>query len=142
MSADPDKELADALSRTPKIVRDAIIWEALDEHRHRFTVRVYAPEMKVVLELVGNIGRTNNSFALLYRKYPIRRLDLRGRHKSPDGRLFNGHHKHIWDETHEDRFCYTPEDIDPEDDIDAVLFAFLEEENIQFEGSYQGILLR
>ena len=62
MSADPDKELADALSRTPKIVRDAIIWEALDEHRHRFTVRVYAPEMKVVLELVGNIGHTNNSF--------------------------------------------------------------------------------
>ena len=138
----PDKAKADMLSRSPKIIKDDCLqWEAVGQHRYRLETRVFAPEMQCVLRLCGCVGRTNYGFTLLFENYPIRKLNFHHKHRKPNGELVYGLHKHIWDEVYRSQDCYVPDDIDPNADINSMLLAFLEEENIRLTGSYQ-LLLR
>lgn len=137
----PNKAKADLLSHTPKVITDRLQWRAEDNHRHRLEARVLAPGVNEVLKLVGNIGRTNYGFTLLFENYPIRKLNKHHKHKKPNGEcVYDEVHKHTWDEVHRDRDCYIPNNINPDSDINDIFLAFLEEENIELTEPYQRIL--
>lgn len=57
-----------------------------------------------------------------------------GPHTNPDGQVIRGEHKHEWDEMHEDRRAYVPDDIDTTD-RDAIVMSFLGECAIMIEGA-------
>ena len=89
------------------------------------------------LRLLGNVGKTNRSFALLYQNIPIRKYTVHAIHKDPVTRIvYTEPHKHWWDELHEDKRVYIPNDIrigDPNEE----LADFLEECNISLREPYQ-----
>jgi hypothetical protein len=128
------REQADTLVQLPKRIGEKIRWQAVagSRNRHRFLTLVACEDLDEPMYLVGTVGRTNWSFALLTKsKIPVRKLTAHaGGHTNPDGSDAGTHHKHVWDEVHEDRETYYPEDIDFSD-INAALEGFLQECNIQ-----------
>lgn len=60
-------------------------------------------------------------------------------HTNPDGEVIDEPHKHYWDEEYEDRFAYPVDDI-ATDDVDQAFMDFLDECNIELQGSYQSQL--
>ena len=89
------------------------------------------------LKFRGNVGKTNRSFTLLYQNTPIRKFTVHGTHKDPVTRIvYTEPHKHWWDERHEDRRVYIPDDIrigNPNEE----LVDFLKECNISLLVAYQ-----
>lgn len=89
------------------------------------------------LKLVGNVGKTNRSFTILYENIPIRRYTVHhSAHTDPiTNQTFTEPHKHFWDEEWQGRRAYIPNDIrigDPNEE----LIDFLNECNISLRGSY------
>jgi hypothetical protein len=134
------KDKADELSKIHKIIQEDVIWRA-DYSGYKLRIRVLAPDLHEVLELTGIVGKTNRSFTLLFNRLPIRRYCNQGRHTGPDGVTVIGHHKHTWDQIHEDGFAYVPNDIDPKADPNSQFFQFLTEQNIDLKATYQHILV-
>lgn len=79
--------------------------------------------------------RNNYGFALLYRGSKVVRRWDNSTHTNPDGKRVEGSHKHYWDEEHEDRFAYPVDDITI-NDVDEGFMDFLDECNIELNGSY------
>lgn len=136
-----DHDKADILSTTPKVITENVIWN-LESHGYKLRVRVIAPEVKEVLELRGVIGKTKRSFTLLFENQPIRRYCNRGQHRTHEGLVINGPHKHTWDQIYGDAPAYIPNDIDPQADPNDQLLQFLSEQNITLEASYQRIMFK
>ena len=92
------------------------------------------------LRLVGFIGKTNRSFALLYQNLPIRKYTVHDHHTNPKtGEVVYGPHKHTWDDDWEDGLVYVPADI-RSGDVNEELIGFLNECNIRLEGAYQPLM--
>lgn len=109
-----------------------------------FKVPVYT-EMGEHLMLRANFFK-KYSFSLLYRNYiPIRRWDYKhiGQVKeNPNGKKIlipkKKGHKHKWSENTRDKEIYVVNDV-PIDDFRKAFFAFLKEENIDFQGKFPSI---
>ena len=99
---------------------------------------VSAIEEDAIFTLVGVVGRTNHSFALLDgTNVPLAKFTKHAPHVIA-GRLFDVPHKHIWDgETENSALTYIPDDINPEDDLNDQFISFCEECNIELLGNYQ-----
>lgn len=99
------------------------------------------PEKPVAsLRLVGYVGKTNRSFALLCRNFPIRKYTVHDHHTNPKtGEVVYGPHKHTWDDDWEDGLVYVPADIRI-GDANEELVDFLHECNIRLEGAYQPLM--
>jgi len=131
-------EEANLLHETPKIIIDKIIWKSLDGNRFRMEVKVLANKIDKILKLNCFKGKTNYSFTLLYKNYPIRRYTKHHIHCSKStGEIFTEPHKHIWESDNENDKAYIPTDINPNDSIEKQLFSFLKEENITIQSNYQ-----
>lgn len=106
---------------------------------NKFTLeaRVLSSDSSANIRLIGNVGKTNRSFTLLYDNIPIRRYTV---HRSPHtdpvtNRTFTEPHKHFWDEEWHDRRAYVPDDIrigNPNEE----LMDFLSECNISLSEPY------
>lgn len=138
-----ETDKANELHATPKIVNEEILWIPEQRCRYRLKVKVLAPMLNEILFLRGVVGRTNHSFALLYRNYPVRKYTHHFRHKSKStGEVFREPHKHIWEKETEDDKAYIQEDIDPDADINEQFLSFLKEENITLRADYQHCTFR
>ncbi|WP_420645661.1 hypothetical protein [Candidatus Leptofilum sp.] len=136
-----DTDFANQLHETPKIIAEQVIWKPLPGDRYRIDVKVLAPELNEVLRLKCFYGKTNHSFAILYKNYPIRRYDYHPYHKSRStGEIFRGSHKHIWERHTQNDKAYVPNDISPNWDINEQFMGFLSEENISLTGGYQNLM--
>jgi hypothetical protein len=129
---------ADALVAAEKIVTADVVWRC-QPPGWRLQVRVLAVASKEIMELRGQIGRTNHSFALLYQNLPLRRYTKHARHPLPNGRVLTVPHKHTWDPEYGDVDAYVPEDIHPADDVNDQFLAFCRECHIELVGTYQRV---
>lgn len=127
------RQQADYLVGLPKQIHEPIRWKAGMDSADRlyFVVVVDCTGVDAPMRLVGSVGKTNWSFALIaHETIPIRKLTIHGgTHKNPDGTTAGVHHKHIWDEVHEDQETYYPNDIDFSD-VNSALVGFIGECNI------------
>lgn len=141
---DPSGAEAERLLAAPKEIGGDIVWKQVTGGRiprWRFEVSVVVPATADLLRLVGNYGRTNWGFSLLYRNVPIRRFDGAGApHTNPDGTKVSQPHKHRWHDLHDDRQAYVPDDIDVSN-VNVAIFDFLKECGIDFKGRYQPLML-
>lgn len=123
----------DQLVNLPKTIGENIKWitDSSRSPRYKFSVTVACPEPEPPLRLLGVVGPVNFSFSLLsLQNQTLRRLNRHvGNHLNPDGSDMGEHHKHIWDDEHENRVSYVPSDIDWSDPNRA-LAGFLNECNI------------
>lgn len=129
------KDQADGILAGPKIIAANLVWR-FDRRGYRLEASVLAEDTREMLKLRGYVGRTNRSFALLYRNTPIRKYTVHRLHVDHQtGERTTDPHKHTWDEINQDRKIYLPDDIrigDPNDE----LIDFLHECNITVRGSY------
>lgn len=127
------RQEADRLVRMPKHIDEPIRWTSMSggTERDTFSVRVVCRDIDEPMYLRGVVGRTNWSFLLLtHARIPIRKLTVHGPgHRNPDGTDAGTHHKHVWDDVHEDQETYYPVDIDFTD-VNVALIGFLAECNI------------
>lgn len=141
---------ADRLLAEDKVIAMNIFWRADGRgvgrrrtHGQRSDIQTFKLEVSVLsldsgelLSLRGSIGKTNRSFALLYKNYPIRKYTVHNRHRDPVTHIvYTEPHKHIWDDKWQDRRVYIPNDIrvgDPNQELED----FLNECNILLRGSY------
>ena len=124
-----------------KLVTERIEWRARPGRTPKwecaFSVRIPVGD-DPGLAVLGRIEATSNQYetrcAFIYAGICIRRWESRGRHRNPDKQWIVGAHKHLWDETDEDRLAYVPNDIDVTD-RDTVLMSFLDECSITIGGA-------
>ena len=133
------KAEAEAILEEDKVIAVNLHWFP-DGPRFRLGAAVRAVESGALLRLHGFVGKTNRSFALLHRNFPIRKYTVHDHHTNPDtGEVVFGPHKHTWDDEWEDRLVYVPTDIRIGDANDE-LHDFLVECNIRLLGAYQPLL--
>lgn len=112
---------AAALLTAEKMVDEPLSWEEQSERYVRTQVAV-VNSLGEYLYLTGKVNRRRpgaSSWALVWGRkvaleHPesIRRLDLRGRHRNPDGELWHDRtHKHRWSAADNNSWAYTPDDI-------------------------------
>ena len=122
-----------------KVIGANLSWQ-YDGETLRLEATVLCLESQEVLKLRGFVGRTNRSFALLYRNAPIRKYTVHASHTDPVTRArITEPHKHTWDDEWEDKRVYVPSDIrigDPNEE----LLDFLKECNIELWGAYTQVL--
>ena len=122
-----------------KVIGANLSWQN-DGETLRLEATVLCLASQEVLKLRGFVGRTNRSFALLYRNAPIRKYTVHASHTDPVTRArITGPHKHTWDDEWEDKRVYVPSDIrigDPNEE----LLDFLKECNIELWGAYTQVL--
>ncbi len=133
----PTRTEADELVAAQKVISAHVQWSGYP-NGWRLNARVFVVPTRTPLDLRAVIGKTNHSFALLYRSYPIRKYTKHFEHRVGK-QVFDRPHKHTWDEELEDREAYYPEDIDPESDINDQFLAFCKECNIELVGGYQSV---
>ena len=92
------------------------------------------PQPAVIGRIVASSDQYRTRCAFIYNGICIRRWESTGRHRNPDGELILGEHKHRWDEAHEDRWAYVPDDIDATSRHSA-LDSFMVECGITIEGT-------
>ena len=141
---------AEKLLAEDKVIAMNIFWRSdrrgvsrRRAHSQRSGIQTFKLEASVlsldsgeIMSLRGSIGKTNRSFALLYKNSPIRKYTVHDRHRDPVTRIvYTDPHKHIWDDDWQDRRVYIPDDIrigDPNQELED----FLKECNILLRGSY------
>lgn len=112
---------AAALLTAEKMVDEPLSWEEQSERYVRTQVAV-VNGLGEYLYLSGKVNRRRpgaSSWALVWGRkvdgeHPesIRRLDLRGKHRNPDGEWWHGRtHKHRWSVADNNAWAYTPDDI-------------------------------
>lgn len=124
----------DQLIELPKTISEPVNWKAegTSNTRFKFEVTVACPEPHRPLRLRGFVGKHNFSYSVVsLQGQTLRRLNKHvGGHRNPDGSDMGPHHKHIWDDEHENRVSYVPDDIDWSD-FNQALKDFLLECNIE-----------
>lgn len=109
----------DQLLNADLVIRAPMVWKRRDatDRRVRLELAV-ANSLGEPVRLHMHVPlrmRWQYSLALVWRKVPIRRLDVRGSHVNQcDGsgeRWFSSTHKHKWRDSYRDAWAYTPEDI-------------------------------
>lgn len=131
----PTRIEAENLLQAQKVVTAKLKWKPAGKG-WRLQAKVLALEIKETFEIRGVSGKTNYSFILLYRNYPIRKYTVHGPHKI-GATIFSEPHKHVWDGETENREAYIPPDIDPKADINDQFLSFCNECNINILGEYQ-----
>ena len=128
---------AEEILNEEKLIRANVRWnpDPPGSGRYKLSVMVLGVVSRRLLELRGNVGRTNRSFALLYQGNPVRKYTVHAKHSNPDGQIVRGPHKHRWDDLDGDRWAYIPEDI-AAGDVNREFMDFLRECHIELEGSY------
>jgi len=124
---DVNETTIDILLRADLVIRAPIAWRQRDATDRR--VRLHLPVANSLgepLRLHAHIPiriRWQYSMALVWRKVPIRRLDVRGSHVNQcDGsgeRWRRETHKHRWRDAYRDAWAYTPDDIPDTSTIDV-----------------------
>jgi hypothetical protein len=150
--------LIDDLSVT-KVIDEPVVWEVTRTRNQRpAEVRMKVTVENSLSERLVLDGRITLEFpwrshwVLTWgskshheRPETIRRLDLRDKHRNPDGQAWGREtHKHLWSVEHGNSVAYTPIDIphDPAvppvrpDDYRAIFEAFAHEVNIDFGSEY------
>ncbi len=124
----------------PKYVSGRIEWTMragrTPRYESDFSVRSPVrgdPEPAIIGRIVASSNPYRTKCAFIYNGVCIRRWESTGRHRNPDGELILGEHKHGWDEVHEDRWAYVPDDIDPTSRT-SVLDSFMVECGITIDG--------
>ena len=110
--------------RTPKYECEFLV---------RFTLRGEA-QLRVVGRIVAASDQYRTKCAFIYNRICIRRWESTGPHRNPNGELIAGEHKHGWDEMHEDRWAYVPDDIDTTS-RDSILDSFMVECGITIDST-------
>ena len=122
-----------------KVIGANLGWSA-DGVFHRLEAKVLCMDSEEILVLKGTWGRTNRSFALLYRNTPIRKYTVHAYHRDPVTReVVRQPHKHRWDEEYRDGRVYIPDDIQI-GDLNEEFMGFLDECNIELRGTYTPIM--
>mgnify|MGYP000854140164 CR=1 FL=1 len=134
------REEADKIIKAEKVVSSSISWRSENPTSWRLEARALIRDTKEFVSIRGYIGSSNYSFVLLFNNIPIRKFTKHCRHQW-NGQTFTQPHKHVWDETTEDREVYIPLDIDPKDDINNQFISFCNECNINIKGGYQHLYL-
>lgn len=139
------------LLKADLVIRAPVAWQPRDPTDTR--VRFHLPvanslgepvwlHMHVPIQI-----RWQYSIALVWRKLPIRRLDIRGSHVNLcDGsgeRWRNETHKHQWRDAYRDSWAYTPTDLPAtagrdmgRDEYRRILEAFCQECSIRIETTW------
>ena len=124
-----------------KTIDVSLSWSGRQDF-YKLQADVLLEDTDEILDLRGNVGRTNRSFALLYRNTPIRKYTVHNVHRDPATNIVHREpHKHFWDDVWGDRRVYIPTDIrigNPNEE----LMDFLGECNIRLSGSYRPLTLR
>lgn len=153
MMNDVNEATIEQLLRADLVIRAPIVWRQRDATDRR--VRLDLPVANSLGEPVRlhahvPIGiRWQYSMALVWRKVPIRRLDVRGSHVNQcDGsgeRWRHATHKHRWRDAYRDAWAYTPDDIPDttmfavgQDEYRRVFEAFCNECQIRIETPWVG----
>lgn len=135
-----DEEVARVLA-APKYVSGRIEWTMragrTPRYESDFSVRSPVrgdPEPTIIGRIVASSNPYRTKCAFIYDGVCTRRWESTGRHRNPDGAVILGEHKHGWDETHEDRWAYVPDDIDATSRYSA-LDSFMVECGITIDGT-------
>ena len=149
-----DAEAAAVLD-VDKTVSGLVEWVAIDKRFVRMDVQIHNPSGEnLKLTAKVNLLRPGaSSWALVWgskgaaeHEESIRRLDMRGRHRNPDGELWLAtSHKHRWSSVDNNDWAYTPDDIPHEmpgsvvsvDNYREVFEAFAAECNIGLADGYE-----
>ncbi len=119
-----------------KVIAMNLSWR-FERNGYRIQANVLSLDSDEMLSFRGYVGKTNRSFALLYRNLPIRKYTVHDRHIDPvTSRVFKEPHKHSWDDVWEDKRVYIPNDIrigNPNEEM----MDFLKECNISLRGYYR-----
>jgi len=128
----------EAILKADKVITSTLRWSSRSSAKGRLYLeaRVLAPDTSELLDFKGVRGKTNYSYALLWRGVPIRKATLHFQHTNPDGQHIGEPHKHRWDENDEDGWAYVPDDMHW-DNPDQALLDFLAECKIRYTGTYQ-----
>lgn len=125
---------------TPKQVTEQVRWKRRSgrtpRHECSFSIRIPLrddPQVAILGRVEATFDRYKAKCAFIYKGICIRRWESTGPHRNPDGQLIGGEHKHEWDEVHEDRQAYVPDDIDSTS-RDSGLMGFLDECAITIDG--------
>ena len=141
--AEPTQAEAERVLQLEQEIGQRVTWRPQRDGkrpRWRLQATVLAIGSPVSLQLVGNYGKRHWSFALLVENTPIRRCDYQwSSHRNPDGTKIAQPHKHRWDDVHQDREAYVPDDISFSD-VNQAFFDFLRECNIMLIGPYQPLM--
>lgn len=138
-----------------KMVRAPVEWVPITGRFVRMDVQVHS-QAEENLKLTAKVNRLRpgaSSWALVWGskgaaeyEESIRRLDMRGRHRNPDGELWVATtHKHRWSSVDNNDWAYTPDEIPHEmpgsavraDDYREVFEAFAAECNIALADGYE-----
>ena len=112
-----------------KVIGANLSW-TVDGVIRRLEAKALCVESEQILTLKGTWGKTNRSFALLYKNTPIRKYTVHASHRDPVTReVVRQPHKHTWDEEYQDRQVYIPDDIRI-GNLNEELMDFLKECNI------------
>ncbi len=135
--AKPTRNEAEQLLQAQKSIDDVINWH-MTPQGWRLNVSVQTLEYPEDLRLVGFIGKTNHSFALLYHNCPIRKYTRHAPHEI-GGVLYYTPHKHVWNGEDENSEAYVPDNINPSDNINQQFLDFCQECNIELSSGYQWV---
>lgn len=138
----------DQLLEAELIVREEIKWRLREPSDRRIRCRLtVANRLGEHVELHMHIARRmpwQYTIVLVWRRAPIRRLDVRGSHRNvcdgSDETWTRSTHKHVWRDAFRDAWAYSPRDIPPtpaltlqQDEHPRVFEAFCAECQIQLD---------
>lgn len=135
---DVDEDRADQLSNMPKVIDEDWRWQYKErKNKYEAEVNVKCLNENTTLKLVGWLNkRESYSYSLLYKgSIPIRRWGGHSCHKNPDGTHLDSPHKHKWRQDVGTSYAYPTDDV-ATSDVDQAFFDFLNEESIEFKGTY------
>jgi hypothetical protein len=128
------KDEIDRLYEMKKVIEDDWEWEN-DGPGLKGEVTVYCLDSDAILTLKA-WKRRNYGFSLLYKSSKVIRRWDDSIHENPNGQVIDGSHKHFWHPQYEDSKAYGVDNIDT-DNVDNAFEDFLDECNIELQGSYQ-----
>lgn len=134
----PTEADVEALLSHGAIIRDSFRWRTTGKYTYKTEAWLEETYEGAPVRLCGTLNSRimNYSYALIWGGARVRGLDMGGRpHPNPDGQMIAPPHKHRWTDEFQARVAYRPTDI-TETTVEGVLYQFLAECNIRFEGTY------
>jgi hypothetical protein len=137
---------ADKIIKSEKFITEEIKWieDPNIENFYEFRVPIQVlndPYTKLILKGSTNIVLNRHSFAIIYNGMArIKALDIGKEHLNkcpnhPKERI-GIKHKHTWQYCCRDKWAYVPDDITDNAPLEQVFWEFLDECNIQYEGTF------
>jgi hypothetical protein len=146
--AKPTKTESDKLVEMKKVVSKNLVWKRRGPYSWHIQAVAAASvkdsqsrkDRQESFRIVGYVGKTNYSFALIYRGCPLRKYTAHSNSPHRIGNeLFCRPHKHKWNGYTENKEAYYPDDINPDDNINEQFLSFCKECNISLAGAYQTV---